>query len=50
MDIDTLKAFNGEVKKILNTFLADPPDTPYQRGYLAGVFEIKKMLDKHIKT
>jgi hypothetical protein len=32
------------VKKGLNSFLRDPPDSDYQGGYLAALFETKKFL------
>jgi hypothetical protein len=31
-------------KKAMNSFLKDPPDSDYQRGYLAAMLEVKKFL------
>jgi hypothetical protein len=34
------------LKNSMNTFIADPPDSDYQRGYLAALKEMKDLLKR----
>lgn len=34
-----------EIKMVLDSYMRDPADTPYQRGYLAAVLDLNKNLN-----